>query len=51
MSKEGAKISKEITKKKVNQYSKEDCIKEMKRLKGQENSKYYRDIENQLSIK
>ena len=51
MSKETSKIEKGITKKKVNRYTKDECIKEMKRLNGQESSKYYRDIEYQLSRK
>jgi len=63
MSKEGSKIVKVVSKKKVNTYNKEDCQKELARLEiktadhndshksgEQVNSKYYRDIQKQLLI-
>ena len=46
MSKETTKINKNVQKKKVNQYTADDLVKEMARVfrAGGEQSKYYRDM-------
>ena len=51
MSKEGSKIQKVCTKKKINRYSKEDCQKELVRLteNKSDNSKYAEDLKKRLA--